>query len=87
MNVSLFLYVAFLNRRIFSDVTKQWLHLLEAEDVPVVVCMTHADLRYNECMEKEDGNPEPTPFKINEIGADLMVWQYNDHHEIIIHND
>ena len=52
---------------------KQWLHFLEAEDVPVVVCMTHADLRYNECMEKEDGNPEPTPYKIQEIGADLMV--------------
>lgn len=60
-------------RRIFCDVAKQWLHLLEAEDVPVVVCMTHADLRYNECMEHEDGNPEPTPYKIQEIGADLMV--------------
>ena len=54
--------------------SKEWLHILEAEDVPVVVCMTHADLRYNECMEKEDGNPEPTPFKKHEIGADLMVW-------------
>ena len=41
--------------------------------MPVVVCMTHADLRYNECMDKEDGNPDPTPFKIQEIGADLMV--------------
>ena len=67
-------YILYYNtRRIFSDVAKEWLHLLEAEDVPVVVCMTHADLRYNECMEKEEGNPEPTPFKINEIGADLMV--------------
>lgn len=60
-------------RRIFSDVAKEWLHYLESEDVPVVVCMTHADLRYNECMENEDGNPEPTPFKKQEIGADLMV--------------
>ena len=41
--------------------------------MPVVVCMTHADLRYNECIEKEGGNPNPTPFKEQEIGADLMV--------------
>lgn len=37
------------------------------------MCMTHADLRYNECMDREDGNPEPTLYKIQEIGADLMV--------------
>ena len=65
--------IFFLCRRIFSDVAKEWLHYLESEDVPVVVCMTHGDLRYNECMEKEEGNPEPTHFKIQEIGADLMV--------------
>ena len=66
------------DRRFFSDVAKQWLYLLEAENVPVVVCMTHADLLYNECMEKEDGNPEPTPYKIQEIGADLMVHLFTN---------
>lgn len=52
---------------------KEWLKLLEAEDVPVVLCLTHADVLYNEFIEKEGGNPEPTPYKQRGIGADLTV--------------
>ena len=62
----------FLCRKIHSDPAKQWLKELEAEDVPVRVCLTHADRLYAELMGTE-GNPDPTGSKKQKIGLELEV--------------
>ena len=53
---------------------KTWLKFLEDKDVPVIVCMTHADHLYTEFMDEEEGNPpEPTPYKSRQFQIDLLV--------------
>ena len=47
---------------------------LKEEEVPVIVCLTHADRLYVECIEEsEDKNPHPTNDKKRKIGSDLYV--------------
>lgn len=60
-------------RKIHTDPAKKWLSELEAEDVPLKVCLTHADRLYAELMETDDNNPDPTEFKKQKINEELDV--------------
>ena len=61
-------------RRVSSDPCKEWLERLKAEEVPVIVCMTHADRLYVECIEDStDKSPVPTNDKKRKIGLELDV--------------
>lgn len=49
-----------------SDSLTQWLIRLEKEDIPVLVCLTHADLLCDDLREElktEDGD-YPSPHKL-----------------------
>ena len=61
-------------RRISTDAAKEWLKFLKKEEVPVIVCLTHADRFYAECIEEsEDKNPKPSNDKKRKIGMELLV--------------
>ena len=60
-------------RRISSDTAKEWLKHLKKKEVPVIVCLTHADMLYAECVD-ESGDPKPTEEKKKKIGSDLNVY-------------
>ena len=60
-------------RKIHTDPAKQWLSELEAEDVPLQVCLTHADRLYAELMGTEGNNPDPTESKKQKIHEELDV--------------
>ena len=61
-------------RRITSDPAKEWLHILKKEDVQVIICLSHADRFYAECIDDcEDKNPKPTEDKKRKIGSLLYV--------------
>jgi len=49
---------------------EQWCGELKAKDVPVLLCLTHADRLYAECID-DDGTLEPTAYKQKTIDADL----------------
>lgn len=54
---------------------EQWLCELKAKDVPVLLCLTHADRLYAECIN-HDSTLEPTAYKQKTIDADLTVSFY-----------
>ena len=50
---------------------------LKEEEVPVIVCLTHADRLYVECIEEsDDNNPHPSDDIKRIIGSDLYVSDY-----------
>ena len=56
------------DRRLTSATTKEWFRQLEAErDIPVLVCLTHADQLYVECLEEDPKTAE------SKTRADLYV--------------
>lgn len=68
----------FLEHRKFSSgqvAIEHWLRELKAGDVPVLLCLTHADRLYAECID-DDGTLEPTARKREIIEADLTVSFY-----------
>ena len=63
-------------RRIGTDAAKQWLCKLKEEEVPVLVCLTHADRLYADLIPKDKSETlEPTGFKQQQIGRELQVCQ------------
>ena len=51
-------------RKANSDPVKQWLQAITKNGVPVLTCLTHADVLYSECAE--EGRRE-------DIGKELQV--------------
>lgn len=61
-------------RRITSDPAKQWLRILKKEDVQVIICLSHADRFYAECIDDcEDKSPKSTEDKERKIRSLLNV--------------
>ena len=61
-------------RRISTDAAKQWLCKLKEEEVPNLVCLTHADRLYADLIPKDKSETlEPTGFKQRQIGRELQV--------------
>ena len=54
---------------------EQWLTHLKENDLPVLVCLTHADRLYSECGDV-DGTLEPTKYKQTIMEKDLYVSPY-----------
>jgi hypothetical protein len=63
-------------RRISAHAIKVWLDKIKTDDVPVLVCLTHADNLYLECVGREDEyNTKKVEFKKQAIGIELMHIQ------------
>lgn len=61
-------------RRISCDAAKEYLKTLKKEEVPVIVCLTHADRLYVEYIdESSDKDPTPTEDRKRRIGLELQV--------------
>lgn len=56
-------------RNATSNSAKAWIRALEQEDIPVLVCLTHADRLYVELTESR----EPTDETQRQIGRELEV--------------
>ena len=54
---------------------EQWLTHLKENDLPVLVCLTHADRLYSECVG-DDHTLEPTKYKQKIMEKDLSVSSY-----------
>ena len=59
----------FLFRKIDSDPAKEWLCQLKNEDIPVLVCLTHADVLYAELDEAGKSREQLR----KQIGGELYV--------------
>ena len=70
------MYIIIIYRRITSDPAKEWLRILKDEDVQVIICLSHADRLYVECIEDhKDDSSGPTEYKKRKIGSHLYVSQ------------
>lgn len=67
--------LCFTCRKISTSLAKEWLRQLQIEDVPLLVCLTHADRLYAECMKK-DQDPNPNESKRQVIGSELQVREW-----------
>ena len=68
------LYFSYNFRRISAHAIKVWLDKIKTDDVPVLVCLTHADNLYLECVLKEDEyNTKDIEFKKLAIETELKV--------------
>lgn len=63
-------------RRISTDQAKEWIKQLETRDVPVIVCLTFADVLYSQFISEDKGNPQPTESKQRKIKRELEVRVY-----------
>ena len=69
-------------RRAYTESTKQWLSILEKENVPVLICLTFADKLFAELMG-EDGDCDNEKIKTG-IEEHLNVCTVNDFHYLQI---
>ncbi len=63
----------YIRRKVLSDPSVEWIRALQREHVPVLVCLTHADRLYAECITSEHGKQEVTPYKEQVIRRELEV--------------
>lgn len=61
-------------RRASSDPAKEYLKFLKKAEVPVIVCLTHADRLYVEYIdESTNKDPKPNADRQRKIGLELQV--------------
>lgn len=70
------------HRRLSTDQAREWIKQLEDRDVPVIICLTFADVLYSQFIKDDGGNPNPSEFKQRKIKRELELKRGSVGHRI-----